>query len=203
MSESKLKYTIYMHKNKINNKIYIGQTSRSVEERWRKNGYGYRTQPKFYNAILKYGWDNFEHIILETGLSKEEADKKEVYWIAYYDSMNNGYNLCSGGNKNKVFSDEVKQHLSDVGKTKIGEKNNFYGHKHTEESKATMNDKKKKYVLCKNTGHIFFGLKEAAEWAKVNKVSIGDCCRGKTKTSGVHPETGERLLWQYVEEPIL
>lgn len=47
-------YTIYMHKNKINGKIYIGQTSQNPIKRW-NNGRGYIDSSKFYNAILKYG----------------------------------------------------------------------------------------------------------------------------------------------------
>ena len=70
------KYTIYIHKNKINGKVYIGQTSQKPEKRW-DNGRGYETSSKFYNAILKYGWNNFEHIILYTTLTLEEANQKE------------------------------------------------------------------------------------------------------------------------------
>ena len=66
-------YTIYIHKNKINNKVYIGQTSQNPKKRW-DNGRGYQSSPKFYNAILKYGWDNFEHIILYTNLTLEQAN---------------------------------------------------------------------------------------------------------------------------------
>lgn len=47
-------YTIYMHKNKINGKIYIGQTSQEPKKRW-DNGRGYIDCSRFYNAILKYG----------------------------------------------------------------------------------------------------------------------------------------------------
>lgn len=69
-------YTIYMHKNKTNNKVYIGQTVQSLSARW-KNGKGYIDSPKFYKAIQKYGWDNFEHIILEQHIkTTEEADEK-------------------------------------------------------------------------------------------------------------------------------
>ena len=55
-------YTIYIHRNKINNKAYIGQTCNDPKKRW-ENGNGYKKQPHFYNAIQKYGWDGFEHII--------------------------------------------------------------------------------------------------------------------------------------------
>ena len=46
-------------------KYYIGITSQAVNKRW-KNGKGYKSSPYFYNAIQKYGWNNFEHNILFT-----------------------------------------------------------------------------------------------------------------------------------------
>ena len=46
-------YTVYMHKNKINGKIYIGITSRKPEARWGTNGINYKTSPHFYAAIQK------------------------------------------------------------------------------------------------------------------------------------------------------
>ena len=54
-------YKIYIHKNKINNKIYVGQTKQSLSRRFRHNGEGYKHCICFYNAIQKYGWDNFTH----------------------------------------------------------------------------------------------------------------------------------------------
>lgn len=55
-------FTIYKHICP-NGKVYIGQTSLNPESRWQK-GRHYKGSPYFYNAILKYGWDNIEHIIL-------------------------------------------------------------------------------------------------------------------------------------------
>jgi len=51
-------YKIYIHINKVNGKMYVGITKQTPEDRW-KNGTGYDTSPKFYNAIKKYGWENF------------------------------------------------------------------------------------------------------------------------------------------------
>lgn len=96
-------YTVYMHQNKINGKKYIGITGNIPEVRW-NNGKGYYKNPYFNHAIQKYGWDNFEHIILYEGLTKEEAEDLEIETIAKYDTTNsdNGYNLHHGGNLRNI-----------------------------------------------------------------------------------------------------
>ena len=67
-------YTIYMHKNKINGKVYIGITSQIPTQRWGVNGKNYRSSPHFYSAIQKYGWDNFEHNILLESLPRKDKN---------------------------------------------------------------------------------------------------------------------------------
>lgn len=106
MSENK--WFVYMHVNKINGKRYIGITSRKApRNRWGKNGNGYLgkrksgefQQPHFANAIIKYGWDNFEHIILLKNICEEEAKYSERYLISWYKSNDEkyGYNCTGGG----------------------------------------------------------------------------------------------------------
>lgn len=92
-------YYIYLHRCLITNKVYIGQTCQKPEYRWNQ-GKGYQESPLFYNAIQKYGWENFTHEILETVDSLEKANDRERYWICYYQSNNRdyGYNLNDGGN---------------------------------------------------------------------------------------------------------
>ena len=70
-------YCIYLHRNKINGKVYIGQTCQKPEKRW-NYGHGYKNCPRFYSAIVSYGWNNFEHIILENNLNSDEANEKET-----------------------------------------------------------------------------------------------------------------------------
>lgn len=106
-------YTVYEHINKTNGKRYIGQTSEEdVNNRW-KYGHGYVGSTYFYNAIQKYGWDGFEHKILATGLSVDEANDMEVMLIKKYKTTNNefGYNITSGG-RNAPMSEETKKKLS-------------------------------------------------------------------------------------------
>ena len=101
-------YLIYAHINKLNNKYYVGQTRLKSYHRWRK-GFGYKNQPKFWRAIVKYGWSNFDHKILENCDSLETANKREQYWIDYYDSINNGYNCSIGGGVPQYFAKAVLQ----------------------------------------------------------------------------------------------
>ena len=88
-------YCVYKHTTP-NNKAYIGMTGVNPLQRW-NNGAGYIGQPKFYRAILKYGWDNIRHEIVYSGLTKEEAAEKEKELIEKYDSVLNGYNCSTGG----------------------------------------------------------------------------------------------------------
>lgn len=91
-------YCVYVHKNKINGKMYVGQTCQKPQRRW-SNGYGYKQCPAFYNAINKYGWDSFEHTIVKEGLTHEEANDLEKELIQKYQTTNSdfGYNLSIGG----------------------------------------------------------------------------------------------------------
>ena len=127
------KYTVYMHTNKINHKVYVGITSKPVEQRWGKNGYKYKNNKYFWNAIQKYGWNNFEHIIFMTNLTQEKACRVEQLLIALYNTNNTeyGYNLSSGG-ENGFYgchvSEEQRQKKSEQMKgLYAGENNPMYG----------------------------------------------------------------------------
>lgn len=112
-------YTVYKHVNKINGKVYVGQTAYSVSRRWRKNGSGYKIGI-FKLAIQKYGWDNFEHIIIEEGLTKEEANELEIRLIREYKDLGISYNITDGGEGFLGFkmSDEAKAKISKIHKGK-------------------------------------------------------------------------------------
>lgn len=120
------KWCVYMHTNKINHKVYVGQTCKKPTHRW-NNGRGYQHNSHFWSAINQYGWDNFEHIIFAENLSQEEASHIEKLLISLYNTTNPnyGYNLTVGG------------------ESLTGEYNSFYGKKHTDETKRKISEKAK------------------------------------------------------------
>ena len=132
-------YTVYMHENKINGKKYFGITGKDPEKRWLK-GTNYRTCTAMDRAFKKYGWDGFNHVILKTGLSKEEACQEEIRLIEEYKTRdpNFGYNICigGGGTAGCSFSEEEIKRRSDFWK---GENNpNYHGKMWTPEYKEHM-----------------------------------------------------------------
>lgn len=86
---------VYVHRNKLNDKCYVGITKMEPNIRWGTNGSGYRGS-LFGQAIEEYGWNNFEHLILFNNLTVEEAHEKEAELIIKYDSYYNGYNNSLG-----------------------------------------------------------------------------------------------------------
>lgn len=114
------KYCVYCHTNKINNKKYVGITSEKPEKRW-KNGLGYKHNDYFFNAILKYGWEEFSHEILYTDLSKHDAEQIEIRLIDKWNLTNRekGYNIEGGGNLGKKVSDETKKKISEAAKRQM------------------------------------------------------------------------------------
>lgn len=98
---------IYKFENKINHRIYIGQ-SKNIERRYKdhlnraKNNHQGNSEfnSPLHCAIRKYGIENFNFSIVEE-CSEKELNEKEKYWISYYDSYNNGYNCTSGGDSSE------------------------------------------------------------------------------------------------------
>lgn len=111
------KYIVYIHRNMVNQKMYVGMTSRRAKQRW-KRGNGYKLQPEFYREIEEYGWDNFEHVVIAENLTKEQAGALERELIEEFNSADSvyGYNIALGGEGAESFSDEYKKRLSEAQK---------------------------------------------------------------------------------------
>lgn len=86
---------IYKITNKVNGKIYIGQTARDIEVRFAEH---INTEDDYplHRAIKKYGWQNFVCEEIES-VPLEKLDEREIYWIEFYHSNSSGYNATIGG----------------------------------------------------------------------------------------------------------
>lgn len=113
----KKEYCVYVHTNKVNGKRYVGITSMCPEKRW-ANGRGYRNNRLFYRAILKYGWNGFDHAIVRNELSQKEAYEIEIELISSYKTSDPkfGYNIDKGGNGSNRISEETRNKLREAGK---------------------------------------------------------------------------------------
>jgi len=212
---------IYSITNTINNKKYIGHTT-DIKRRWQYHQ-GYLKRQKHDNAHLqedynKYGADSFKYEVIEE-CEEDQLEEKEIYWIAFYDAKNNGYNMTDGGGGLVNPTDDVKAKISKnlsgerngmYGVRMLGKDNPNYGRKHTPEEKAKMSEKAKLRVGMKSlvrrpvqasTGEIFYLMKDAMVWAGLKDISsIGKCCKGVAKTAGRHPVTNEPLTWKYRDD---
>lgn len=103
---------IYKVTNKLTRKIYVGQSTKSDPLYF---GSGVFIQ----KSLHKYGKENFIKEIIETCDNRQDLNKREIYWISFYDATNPaiGYNVSLGGNAN-MYTDETRQKMSDAKKNK-------------------------------------------------------------------------------------
>ena len=111
---------IYMAKNKINGHMYIGKTDYTLEKRKKQHIQESKREKRrnkisgaFHIALVKYGEENFEWIILEDNIDKTMLNDKEKYYIKKYNTYENKehYNLTPGGDGGK-FDESVRQKIS-------------------------------------------------------------------------------------------
>jgi len=129
---------IYKATNKIDGKCYIGQTVKLLKQRkseHERQSKRNTSNNHFYNALSKYGKENFSWKIIEKCESKEELNEMEFHYIKQYDTFNNGYNSTSGGDSGfeaKPITEEIRKKMSEAHK---GEKHHFYGKVHPNKGK--------------------------------------------------------------------
>lgn len=182
-------WTVYKHTSP-NGKVYIGITSKNPEKRW-NNGTGYKTNTYFWNAIQKYGWDNFKHEIIATDLPSEAAYELEIKLIAEHDSTNptKGYNHSTGGEvitKGVVPSEECRKKISDklTGRT-LSEQTK-------EKLKIAQKGIRGDRVQCVETGKIYVNAQAAQDDTGVYFKSIQRAALGYYQTAG-------KLHWKFVD----
>lgn len=210
---------IYKITNKVNNKMYVGQTSLTTEERFKQhcNDSLKRTFEKrpLYSAMRKYGCENFVIEPLEF-CEKEEVSEKEIYWIQKLDTFKNGYNATLGGEGKPKFDHvEIAKALQDYPYPKEIAKQfgcsadlaqdiaKEFNIKVLNKGQENVNSKKSINQYDKNTKEFiqnFESTAEAAKWLYANKKCaqlcsgvrshISECANGKRKSAYGY-------IWQY------
>lgn len=201
---------IYLVTNKINGRMYIGQTVKDLDHRKKQHINnalkGNSDNNYLHNAIIKYRQNNFTWVILHDNITDINLlNRLEIFYIGYYNTFNDGYNLTAGGGgslgritsqktRNKIkksllgFKHSV-QTRKNMSKAVKGVKHPMYGKHHSEKSKRKMSKSRKgKYKLGKHPraravvvcGHSFDTVTEAAIYLKIPRGTLTNRLRHPT-----------------------
>ena len=139
---------------------------------------------------MKYGWDNFDHIIFADNLSKLSAHHIErsliVLWMS--NKRQFGYNLSTGGESSHSgckHSLKTREYLRSIN---LGDNNPM---RRKERKECVPNKPKTKQVYCVELDKIFPTIQEAADLFNIEASNISKCCKGMRYTAG-------KMHWQYV-----
>lgn len=199
---------IYKITNVLNGMTYVGQTICGIKKRFREHIHSSLSKNTYlYNAMRKYGKENFTIEEIDIANSLEELNQKEIYWIKKLNTKApNGYNLADGGDGVKGFhhSEETKNILKmkstgnsnaigkhDVsieGRTNMslahrGKESSFKGKRQSLEARNKMSINHSKKVMCVETQIIYPSSLAASKQLKINN-HIGRCCNKERQTCG-------------------
>lgn len=182
---------IYRITNLITGLSYIGQTTVSIEERWKRHC----KDPaciRLYNSIQKYGPHKFKIEVIEELSNQATLDEREVFWIEKLNTLSpNGYNLRLGGRTGR-HSLETRQRMSKVrlgwtpseqtrkkmSEGKLGKPSSFKGRTHSDEAKRENGRKHSKQLICLTNGKFYPSAKAAAEDLNLNVNSVSSVASG-------------------------
>lgn len=182
-------FYVYKHTSP-SNKVYIGITI-NPKKRWSKSHYKYNEH--FNNAINKYGWDNFKHEILFSGLTVDEAKQKEIELIAYYDSTNpsKGYNISLGGD---IISYVTREKISKILKEKgISEKTIEYINNNSR--KINQYDLQGNFIKTWNS---YYEIKQS--FKNASKATIYACCIRKERNKSSKNLSYLGYQWRFTDD---
>lgn len=183
---------IYRITNAKTGKVYIGQTTHTLRDRWRLHCTPGSTCSLLKQAIQEYGKDAFTMEQVDTAETREELNRKEVAWIERENSMHpHGYNVDKGG-YHIQYTDAARKKMSDHHADVSGQNNPMFGSRHRDESRRLISTRLSgKYVgkasfnhravINLDTGERFDTATEAAGRYGVTVSTLTKTCRGVQK----------------------
>lgn len=169
---------IYRALNKTNQKSYIGQTIHSLEKRKRHHYSDYSACVYFHRALLKYPEECWEWTIIDEAENQQELDEKEKYWIKYYHSFGEGYNLTEGGQGSSgviITSEHKLKTRNSMLQTKINHYHPYAG-------------KNSKMVRCIETGQVFVSMSATAREMSLSYEKLKTAIKNGKAINGYHFE---------------
>lgn len=158
-------FLVYLHTNKINGHVYVGITHHvNPNKRWGYSGQKYTHCIKFMNAIHKYGWDSFDHVIL-CRTNKDRAIAMEMALIAHYKRLGISYNITDGGDGAESISEKNRKIISERMRTNHPMK----GKHHTPEARAKIAETNKQRVYTKEHKEHLKEVSELGRWTMRNR----------------------------------
>lgn len=191
---------IYKIENKINNKMYIGQTINKPENRWKRHqrisqDVNSKDFSYIHSAISKYGVENFSFDVIDKANNKEELDAKEKKYISELNTLvPNGYNISSGGQFTKEIDEQTRKKISE---SKKGENNPNWGKIYTKEEREAHRQMMLKRYSDPNE-RIKTGIKNREVWSRPGYREKMSEIRKNNATDEFRKKVGEasKKVWE-------
>lgn len=207
---------IYEIKNRINGKVYVGQ-SIHIEERIKRHQRelkaGIHHNHHLQRSYNKYGKENFEYIILYQAQQDEDLDELEKQYIEKENAFTNGYNATKGGagDLGMIVTDEFREKMRQL---VMGEKNPNYGHRWTDEMRRRMSEQRRDgslkgknnpraiKVIRVEDCRVYDTQMDAAESIGLSSmVSISRCLKNKSYVAkGYHFVKYDSQIFEYLQD---
>lgn len=196
---------IYKIENKINGKVYIGQTVKKVDQRISEH---LQNNSIIGNALRKYGLQSFVITIIDIATTKEVLDEKEIYWIKTLNcKIPNGYNLTDGGRGivGYTLTEEVRKKMSESAKNKIVSKETreklskiFKNRFFSKETREKIGKAHKNKIIPEETKRKISESLKGHEVSEEIRKKQSEAMKGKNKGRKASEETKRKLSKSHI-----
>ena len=178
---------IYLIWNMVNGKKYVGQTTKTVGERFYAHSYA---DSVIGRAIRKYGRENFRYGVIKSCISSEELNYWEKFFVSALKAKTPyGYNMTDGGEYVFAMTNETRKKISVA---QLGEKHHFFGKHHTDEHRAKMSKKFKGKKRPPEVGRKISATKKGKHFSAIHCIKMSVARRGNSPFKNLLAEIDAR-----------